>query len=254
MKYRLPIAIVIAIVLTVLPACTTVIVQPTQRQQSTIAPVVAKSPLASATTIPSKTQKPKPTSILTDTPAPTSTKTPTSTSTPTPVFSSFSVEFAETTSYGMLLGFQIAGVKDVYRLEVDGVAYNCSLSAKAPDHLYCYGQPFKSGKSVTLVFYQPTGDKIPIYQTTYKVMLIDTPTLSPDDLIAAGKACKIRGVHVTCESEYRKMTDTTYCEVATCVDLCGYYYSVDTCPTGAELNGYVSITGTPPLPPDIYNP
>jgi hypothetical protein len=246
MKHRLVFLFVIAALMAILPACTTATVQPTALPSDTNTPLPSASPVPSSTQVP--TLAPSDTPVPTDTLAPTSTQTAAPSVTPTPAFAGFSVEFAENATYGLLMGFQIKGVKDVYRLDVNGEAYQCSLSSKAPDHLYCYGKPFKQGETVTLVFYPPTGDKTPLFQTTYKVMLSGTPTLSPADLIAAAKACKIRGVGVTCETEYRN-SGKSYCTVATCVDLCGYYYSVDTCPPGAEKNGAFLITGTPPMPP-----
>jgi hypothetical protein len=241
MKPRPICLLVIAIVMALLPACTTATVPPAQ--PTAIAPATALPTSSQVPTqVPTSTQAPTP--VPTDTPAPTSTNTPVPSVTPTPAFAGFSVEFAESTTYGLVLGLTIPGVKDIYRLDVNDVAYTCSLSAKVPDHLYCYGKPFKQGETVSLAFYPPTGDKTPIFQTTYKIVLSGTPTLSPDDLIAAAKACKIRGVHITCETEYRRSGDS-YCEVSTCVDLCGYYYSVDTCPQGAEKNGYYPITATP---------
>lgn len=232
-----------------LPACTAATVptlKPIAITGGSATPLLTSSasvaPLLISSPVPSSTQAPTP--VPTDTPAPISTDTPAPSVTPTPAFIGFSVEFAETTTYGLMLGLTIPGVKDIYRLDVNDAAYTCSLAAKAPDHLYCYGKPFKQGETVSLTFYPPTGDKTPVFQTTYKIVLSGTPTLSPEDLIAAAKACKIRGVHVTCETEYRN-SGSSYCEVSTCVDLCGYYYSVDTCPTGAEKNGYYPITATP---------
>ncbi len=145
------------------------------------------------------------------------------------------------------MGFRIPGIKENYRLTVNGSEYKCELNAKAPDSLACYGAPFNQGQTVKLIFYALTGDSTPLFETSYKVALVGTPTLNPETLVAMGKACQIRGVGVTCETEYRRNGDT-YCTVSSCFDLCGYYYSKDNCPEGSINNGTFPMTGTPPMP------
>jgi hypothetical protein len=147
-----------------------------------------------------------------------------------------------------MLGFHIPGIKESYRLTVNGIEYKCDLNTKAADSLVCYGTPFNQGQTVKLVFFTLDGNKTPVYETSYKISLPGTATLNPQTAEALGKACQLRGVHVTCETEYRRNGDNTYCTVSTCFDLCGYYYSVDTCPEGSINNGTFPLTGTPPMP------
>jgi len=162
------------------------------------------------------------------------------------------VEYTQFTSYGMLMGFHIPGIKENYRLQVNGVDYQCNLNDKAPDRLYCNGQQVKAGQTVKLAFLPLKGDNSPVFETSYQVVPYVTLTIDPRTLVAGGvDACAARGVHVTCETEYRNNGDT-YCIVSTCVDLCGYYYSVDTCPVDSINNGIYPMTGTPPMPPVRY--
>lgn len=220
---------------------------PTQAPAASETPRPSETPIPSSTPVPSSTQTPPPTATQADTP----TVKPSETSTPRPSFAGFAVEYVQPASYGLLFGFHIPGIKENYRLMVNEKEYKCDLNAKSPDRLGCYGPAFTQGQTVKLSFLPLTGDNQPVYETTYKIALIGTPTLEPTALYAAAKACLIRGVHVTCETEYRRLNDS-YCIVATCADLCGYYYSVDTCPVGSEHNGIFQFTGTPPLPPSHY--
>lgn len=201
----------------------------------------------SATLEPSQTDTVKPSDLPSSTTAPTATLTATASSTPRPTFAGFQVTYAENTNYGLQIGFRIPGIKQNFRLTVNGVEYKCDLNNKVVDSLFCYGAPFNQGQTVKLAFYTLDGDKDPVFETNYKVSLAGTPTLNPETLVAAGKACLIRGVHVTCETEYRR-NGNTYCTVSSCFDLCGYYYSKDDCPPGSENGGNYPMTGTPPMP------
>ena len=148
----------------------------------------------------------------------------------------------------MLMAFKVPGIKDNYRLKVNGIDYTCNLNAKAVDHIYCYGREFKAGAVVSLSFLPLKDSNDPVFETTYKVAPAMTPTVGYETLVAQGvDKCAVRGVHVTCETEYRR-NGNTYCIVSTCADACGYYYSVDTCPEGSIENGIFPMTGTPPMP------
>ncbi len=247
MKFRFILIVVMVAVLAFVSACSAA---PTQTPTPTTAPTLTETTRPSETPAPTSSQTSSTAPTLTSTPTvlPTDTATVTPSGTPRPTFAGFTVEYAQPASYGLLIGFIIPGIKENYRLTVNDVVYTCELNTKAPDRLYCYGPQFVQGTTVKLVFMPLTGDNTPVFQTSYKLILIGTPTLNPTALYEAGKACKIRGVHVTCETEYRRNGDT-YCIVSTCVDLCGYYKSVDTCPPGSENNGIFPMTGTPPMPP-----
>jgi hypothetical protein len=248
MKTRSLIYIFFVAALVVLSACnvapTPTTLTPTPPLTQT--PAITETPRPSATLVPSYTAlPPSPTATIT----PSFTPTLTATLTPQPVFAGFQVEYAQLTYYGMLMAFRIPGIKVNYRLTIGGVDYPCDLNDKSPDHLYCHGPQLKNGQSAKLVFLPLKGDNTPVYETTYLVTLLNTATVSPDMLATlGGDKCAVRGVHVTCETEYRNDGKGGYCIVATCVDLCGYYYSVHTCPEGSENWGIYPMTGTPPLP------
>jgi hypothetical protein len=245
MKRRFHLIIGLVTVLAFVSACSAA---PIQTPTPTPAPTVTETIRPSETVTPIPTQAPSPSATLTSSPTVKPSDTATVTSTPRPSFAGFAVEYVQPASYGLLMGFIVPGIKENLRLTVNNSEYKCELNAKAPDRLYCYGQQFAQGQTVKLVFLPLSGDDTPVFETTYKLVMIGTPTLNPTALWEAGKACKIRGVHVTCETEYRSLGDT-YCIVSTCSDLCGYYKSVNTCPEGSEHNGIFQMTGTPPLPP-----
>ncbi len=246
MKNRFYLCVFVSILLGLLTGCAGV-----ANQAPTIAATVAatQTALPSETPAPSQTDTPVPSSTLTPsvTASSTATQTATPSETPRPSFAGFQVASAENTSYGLLMGFHIPGIKENYRLTVNGSEYKCELNSKAPDSLFCYGKTYSQGQTVKLAFYSLAGDATPLYETTYKIALVGTPTIPPGTLEAMGKACQIRGVHVTCETEYRRNGDS-YCIVSSCFDLCGYYYSTDTCPEGSISNGTFPMTGTPPMP------
>ena len=227
MKHTTALLIVLAVLLVLLSACSsaptpTPLPTPTQTLAATETPrptpvpataTLSPSPVSTATPIPSPTALP----------SATVTFTATVTATPRPSFAGFQVEYTQFTYYGMLMGIRVPGIKENYRLLVDGVEYQCSLNDKAPDRLYCNGTPFKPGQKVTLAFLPLKGDNTPVFQTEYQIVAFVTPTINPQTQIAAGDKCAVRGVNVTCETEYRRNNDT-YCIVSTCVDICGYYY------------------------------
>jgi hypothetical protein len=245
-KNRIYFFLIVILMAGFLPACSAATTQaPTPTLTSTATALETVKP--SVTLAPSQTDTVTPSRLPSSTTAPTATPTATASSTPRPTFAGFQVTYAENTNYGLQLGFHIPGIKESYRLTVNGVEYKCDLNNKSVDSLFCYGAPFNQGQTVKLAFFMLDGDKAPVFETNYTISLAGTPTLNPETLVAAGKACLIRGVHVTCETEYRR-NGNTYCTVSSCFDLCGYYYSKDDCPPGAENNGAYPITGTPPMP------
>lgn len=247
MKLRIVLIVVLVSVMVILQACSAAAtLAPTATP--TPPPTVTETPRPSETPAPTDTSTPSPTSTFTLTPS--ATITSTSTSTPMPSFAGFAVEYAQYTNYGMLMGFKIPGITKAYRLKVNDIAYTCNLNDKAPGYLYCYGPQFQQNQEITLVFYPPDeNDNTPLYTASYKVSLLVPPTVDPRVLMTeAPGSCPARGIHVTCETEYRKDGAGGCCIVATCSDACGYYYSMDTCPNGSEHNGICAMTGTPPLP------
>ena len=94
-----------------------------------------------------------------------------------------------------------------------------------PNRMYCNGPYYPAGKSVTLDFYLQDGAN-PVFQTAYVVNPSMTATVDPSTLTLAN--CPVRGINPHCETEHR-IADNGACTVSTCVDSCGYWYSVDTC-------------------------
>jgi hypothetical protein len=241
MKYRFLVMTLLVLVMVSLQACSAA--TPTQTPTATLVPAT-DTPQPSATVLPSDTPTLPPTATATASSTATLTATPSET--PRPSFAGFKVDYAELAAYGMSFGFTIPGIKENFKLMVNAFEYKCNLSDKSPDHLYCSGSQFGQGQTVKLSFYALTGSKDPLFETTYKIMLVKTATIDPRTLAAGAPACENRGKDVKGEIEYRK-NNGSYCVVATCFDACGYYYSVNTCPSGSEHNGIYQFPGAPPV-------
>lgn len=212
----------------------------------TLAPSATETPRPSETPVPTDTASP--TASATPTPTPSATATPLPSETPRPSFAGFSVEYAQLTSYGMILGFKVPGIKENYRLMVNKVEYKCELNAKLPDRIVCSGQQFRQGETVKFTFL-PLTEETPAYETSYKVALLKTATPDPRTMMAQGGVCPVSSTNkVRCETEYRKDGKGGFCIVTTCFDSNGKCGSIDTCPAGSENNGIFIMTGTPPLP------
>lgn len=230
-------------VLVLLSACAN---GPKATPTPTLAPSATQTPRPSETPVPTDT--PTPTASATATATPSETPTSLPSETPRPSFAGFSVEYAQLSSFGMLLGFRVPGIKDNFRLMVNKAAYKCELNAKLPDRLVCSGQQFRQGETVKLTFLPLAGDGA-VFETSYKVALLKTATPDPRTMMAAGGSCPVSNSNkVRCETEYRKDGKGGFCIVTTCFDSNGKCGSIDTCPAGSEHNGIFPMTGTPPLP------
>jgi hypothetical protein len=147
------------------------------------------------------------------------------------------VDFVEYTAYGMQFAFQIPGIKENYRLVANQVPFTCNYAEKYANKLYCTGPVIRPYTEVSLVFLPLKGSDTPIFETKYQMGSMTTPTIPVETLKASNPTnCPQHGVNVRCETEYRK-NEGSCCIVATCVDACGYYFSVDTCPRGMEMQG-----------------
>ncbi len=214
----------------------------------TLAPSVTETPRPSETPTPTATASYTPTPTETFTVTPSETPTPLPSETPRPSFAGFSVDYAQLSSFGMLLGFKVPGIKENFRLMVNTAEYKCELNAKLPDRIVCSGAQFRQGETVKLVFLPLTGSTA-VFETTYKVALLKTATPDPRTMMAPGGVCPVSpGNKVRCETEYRKDGKGGFCIVTTCFDSNGKCGSIDTCPPGSENNGIFPMTGTPPLP------
>ncbi len=226
---------------------------PTSTQTS--APTASSTPTVLPSPTLTQTPRPSSTATTTNTPLPpasatsaataTSSVTPTKSSTPKPAFAGFQVYYSQFFDYGLLITFRIPGITQAYGLDVSGKAYSCKLDSKYPDELFCLGPSFPLNTQVKLSFYNLEGDKTPLFETTYRIEGLPVPTVAVATLRASSPGeCPQRGVDPRCEVEYRN-TGGGCCVVATCVDACGYWFSVDTC-NNAEWSG--TCSGTPPIP------
>lgn len=215
MKRFFALLAVLFLVTLTLAACTT----PTPAPTFTPAPTDTATPQPSATLLP----------ILTDTPTPlptaTLTATATWTPTPTPDFSQVRVTAqdyrAATSNYLIILAFP--GIKEPYLTRLNGNSYNCVLDENYPDQYFCVGPITGYMKPVAAEFTRP-GETTPFF--TGYIGGYPFPEPTPLPVGAPDTWCPLRGQHITCEPEYYTKYD---CWITTCYDLCGYYYSVDTC-------------------------
>lgn len=218
-------------------------------------PTASLTPAPLPTQIPAETETARPSATLTTsattlatatkTLTPTPTHTATLTATPRPSFAGFQVQFVDYASYGMQFAFIIPGIQNNYQLDVNGQPFNCKLYEKYPDKLFCTGPAIPPKTHVKLTFLPLEGEKTPVFVSNYLIAALITPTV--DFQTSKGfnsENCPVRGVNVRCETEYR-VNGGGCCVVSTCVDACGYYYSVDTCPRGMTLQGICQ--GTPPV-------
>lgn len=243
MKLHILIFIFIMAGLWVLPACS-----------AGLTPVMAATELLVPSLTPSETLRPRLTPAPSNTLLPsvtptltlTSTATVTSSATPRPVFAGFQVDFVEYAYYGMQFAFMIPGIQHNYRLLANGTSFKCTLYEKYPDKLFCTGPAIKPNTEVAFSFLPLAGSDTPVFESKYKLGSMITPTINLETLTASNPTtCPQHGVNVRCETEYRKIASGC-CVVATCVDACGYYFSVDTCPKDMEMQGICE--GTPPIP------
>jgi hypothetical protein len=219
---------------------------PAQTPSPTLTPTETEMPKPSATLTPVPTETPLPTPTVTPTLVPSATQTATLTSTPRPTFAGFQVEYPEYTKNGLQLVFRIPGNRQNYRLEVNGTPYTCALVEKYPDRLYCLGPVFAQNTQVKLVFFPLEGEKQPVFETTYRITPLITPTVDVRIGFAAfKKKCPEQEDKITCETEYRKI-GSACCIVATCSDACGNFFSANTCPRDMAMEGI--CPGKPPIP------
>jgi hypothetical protein len=187
------------------------------------APSDTGTPLPSSTRLPSAT--PQPSATPTPSASPSLTPSLTSTPSPTSAFIGFQIQASEYRYDGLSIYFVIPGVTQAYRLEVNGQPYTCQVKADLPNRMYCNGPYHPAGQSVMLSFYTQDG-AAPVFEVAYVVNPSMTATIDPSTLTLAN--CPVRGINPKCETEHR-VADNGACIVSTCVDSCGYWYSVDTC-------------------------
>lgn len=198
-------------------------------------PVPTAVPTALPTATNTETLAPTETLVPTDTPVPTATNTPTLTPTitltptATPDYSVIQVIWQESYANRQpIVALKIPGITEAYGAKINNVAYTCSIDANTPDTLFCNGPLLPYFTYVQLALYHP-GDSLPFYEATIPGPVRALPTATP--VGNPNTWCTDRGQNVNCETENRTYPGGVQCVVSTCFDACGYYYSVDTCPT-----------------------
>jgi len=127
----------------------------------------------------------------------------------------------------MYIVFEIKGLQQPYRVQINGYSYECQLSSKFPSWLVCQGQRISYGKSVRVKYFEPGSDVV-AYETLLTLPEGIPPTPLPEG--APQTWCPQRGQNITCETENRVDNSGNPCIVSTCFDACGYYYSINNCP------------------------
>lgn len=204
--------------------------------------------ISSATLAPSSTSTEAPTQ--TETLAPTATKALTNTSAPTftpTTFTGFNdarVYRAFASGDGTTIYLIVPGVDASYYGSVDGSDIFCETDPDQVNLLVCNSDTNLFGTDIkNFKFYTDAERTFLVYERAFSTSLDQLiPTSTPvgfiwpradfsDADISWAKTppdCPVRGLNLTCETEYRRYDDNS-CRVGmTCYDSCGYYYSVDT--------------------------
>jgi hypothetical protein len=183
---------------------------------------------ASATALPSPTTTRPPKATIVPPTAPVFTHTPAPSATPAAAYDELKVLAVNNRVGGWLVTLSVPGVTRAQRMSLGGNTYDCSVDAQYPDRLFCQGlvkPPFDA--QMKLAFLDPQSGQV-LYQSN---LVIPTALLVPPTLVGWPETgCEQRGQNVSCEVECRIAPNGSPCIVATCVDACGPYFSVHTCP------------------------
>lgn len=224
MTKPLLLAFLCALLLAVLAGCSAATPAPTQ------------TPLPTSTTVPSATPVPS----ATDTPMPSETPTPVDTATLTPTlppsltptlmaaFDQAQVTGMTNKVGGVQLVVTVPNLTVAYDMILGGNKYSCSVDAKYPGKLFCWGlaqPPFDT--TLTIAFLDVQSGSV-VFQT--KTVLARAAFPTPVPVGYAWDNCPERGTKVSCETECRVEPNGDVCVVSSCFDACGPYFSVDTCP------------------------
>jgi hypothetical protein len=129
-----------------------------------------------------------------------------------------------------LVNFYKPGIDRPYLVQTDnGIPFKCDLYEAYPDRLVCYGPMLSWGSEVVFDFIDlDSGQKV--YSLDYVLPDRDWgfgekqlyACIHPD-------ACSQRGQGMHCESENRRDSTGKICVIGTCIDLCGFCVTIDTC-------------------------
>jgi hypothetical protein len=183
------------------------------------------------TSVPSETPKPtqtlEPSATATFTSTATLPPTATITPTPAPEFAKFKVFSFEFPTFGSRIGILIPGLKSLVKVTMDGKSFDCTMDDLYKEKMFCVGPTLPMDKDIKVLFSLP-GNNQPLYEGyTYLASSLFITPIPPGvnmDL------CADRGKNVSCETEIRENNAGEPCKVSTCVDACGYFYSINTCP------------------------
>lgn len=199
---------------------------PTQAPTATPEPPTATFTAVPPTDTPAPTETPLPTTTATETNTPEPTLTPTITLTPTPVvdFSKFKLISVAKKDYGFQIGLQVPGLQSPTKLVIGTQPYTCQIDPAFPDKMFCIGPEVLLDTNMDIFFYTLEDNALIHQGVVYipsSIFVYYPPGID-------WNACPDRGKNVSCETEDRKWFDPP-CIVSTCVDACGYFYSIDTC-------------------------
>jgi hypothetical protein len=194
---------------------------PTQDKPSTAVPVDTQAPAPENTITQTCTASPIPSATFTLPSPPTVTTSPI----PLPDFANARVVVSEVrldNRAAMLLGMDIPGLNGVYNVTLGTTRFVCQTDSKRPERLWCDGPTVKLATNEVEIAFYPVGVAEPVYQGVY-LILLTIPTAMPVGDLSTW--CPDRGKDVYCETEWRYKPNGDKCQIATCTDACGYYYS-----------------------------
>jgi hypothetical protein len=195
-------------------------------------PTTSPEPATATVNLPTKTPQPTftvaPTATETIVPTETETPMPSATSTPSVQYAQYKLLSVSQQPYGMLLGFQIPGLKEPLITRINTQLFKCTMEEKYPERMFCSGPALPLDKNLDVVFYAADGSD-PVYtgELIIASQIFKAPTPANID---GSNACPDDLDSVTCETENRTDNAGNPCKVSTCVNRCGYLYSVNTCP------------------------
>jgi hypothetical protein len=223
MKFKIFFVCMSLFLVVVAPACSAVV---TPTPTATLEPPTATLVLPTETPQPTLTLAP--TATATTIPTITQTPPPTATSTPSVNYAQYKLLSVSLQPYGMLLGFQIPGLTDPLITRINNQLFKCVVDTKYPERMFCSGSALPLDKYLDIMFYNEDGAD-PIYtgQLIVASKIFAAPTPANKDM---KNACPDDLESVKCETENRTDNAGNPCKVSTCVNRCGYLYSVNTCP------------------------
>lgn len=158
----------------------------------------------------------------------TETALPTVTLTPSADYAAIEIKGLTNNANGVDVVAVIPGISGAYDLQLGGIPYACATDAGYPDRLFCKGLSKPALDTDISVVLTASADSQVVYSGRITIPSGMFATQVPD--YYTDNYCAQRGQNVSCETECRIAPDGNPCIVATCVDACGAYFAVDSCP------------------------